>query len=67
MHLRHSKTEKLHYVHFQKKLLLGEDVELFCHLNSELLLLESVCVAHDSAEVLQQGGYVRQQHTGALV
>lgn len=45
---------------------LGEDVELLGHLHSELLLLEPVGVADDSAEVLQQGGDVRQQQSGAL-
>lgn len=38
---------------------LGEDVELLGHLCSEFLLLESVCVANNSAEIAQQGGDVR--------
>lgn len=45
--------------------LLGEDVKLLGHLRSELLLLEPVGVAYDAAEVLQQGGDVRQQQSGA--
>lgn len=45
---------------------LGQDVELFGHLCPELLLLESVCVAYNSAEVAQQRGNVRQQQPGAL-
>lgn len=45
---------------------LGEDVDLFCHLGLELLLSEPVFVAYDPAEVLQQGGDVRQQQPGAL-
>lgn len=44
--------------------LLGEDVKLLGHLRSELLLLEPVGVAYDAAEVLQQGGDVRQQQSG---
>lgn len=45
---------------------LRQNVELFGHLHPELLPLESVSVPHDSAEVTQKGGDVRQQHSGAL-
>ena len=40
---------------------LRQNVELFGHLHPELLPPESVSVAHDSAEVTQEGGYMRQQ------
>lgn len=38
---------------------LRQNVELFGHLHPELLPLESVSVAHDSAEVPQKRGYMR--------
>lgn len=45
---------------------LRQNVELFGHLHPELLPLESVSVAHNSAEVTQKVGYMRQQQSGAL-
>lgn len=45
---------------------LGQDVELPGHLCSEFLLLESVSVAYDSAQILKQSGDVGQQQPGAL-
>lgn len=45
---------------------LRQNVELFGHLHPELLPLKSVSVAHDSAEVTQEGGHMRQQQSGAL-
>lgn len=45
---------------------LGEDVEFFSHLSLKLLFLQPAGVAHDYAEVLEQGGDVRQQQPGAL-
>lgn len=59
IHLTHSSQNAQNNV-------LGEDVELFCHLNPELFLLESVSVTYNPTEVLQQGGYVGQQQPGAL-
>lgn len=45
---------------------LGEDVELFGHVRSELLLLESVGAADGGAEVVEHHRDVRQQQSEAL-